>query len=468
MTVDSLNSAVDTPQLRDARLDSGNRSVFARFSYFRQTHLRFEIVMLLFFTLMMNQVQRAGQSIAGQPMSHALHLTSSQLGWLFSAFAWSYMLFQVPGGAILDRFGAKRVLGMATVMASSFVALVSLTPLLGTWAIPTIFVLIFLFGMASAPTYPSCSKIVAAWFPENERATAVATYNSSQFIAAGVFSPFNAWLATHYGWRSVWVFIGMLGLTVGTIFLMRFNFPLKDHRLTKQEYDVLLEGDAQVRQATRGTSAARKDGESSPLKKVGRLLTNRQMLGLYLGQYCEGALLYFFLTWFPIYLVRARHVPLLHAGMMVTVPALFGFVGALLGGVLSDVILRRTGNLTIARKAPIYIGSGLGLTMIACNYVNSLALVVFFMALANFGRALAALGWAVVADMSPRNALGLNGSIFNSFGNAAGIVMPVVVGYLVQELHSFNAALIFVALHGALAIISYAVIVGPVKRLDPI
>jgi ACS family glucarate transporter-like MFS transporter len=137
-----------------------------------------------------------------------------------------------------------------------------------------------------------------------------------------------------------------------------------------------------------------------------------------------------------------------------------------LGGVSSDALLRRGYSLTFARKTPIIAGMLLSVTMIACNYTNAQALVIFLMSLAFFGKGFGALGWTVISDTSPKQLIGLNGGLFNMFGNMAGITTPIVIGFLVKKTGSFNDALIFVGVTALLAIFSYVVIVGEIKRLD--
>jgi len=129
-------------------------------------------------------------------------------------------------------------------------------------------------------------------------------------------------------------------------------------------------------------------------------------------------------------------------------------------------MLRKGLSLTLARKLPIFIGMALSMTMILCNYVQTDLLVVVCMALAFFGKGMGALGWAIIADVSPKQSAGINGAIFNTFGSVAGIVTPVVIGYMVQSMGSFNGALIYVALNAAGAFVSYLFIVGPLRRPD--
>jgi len=207
---------------------------------------------------------------------------------------------------------------------------------------------------------------------------------------------------------------------------------------------------------------------SSPLSWVGikQLLSQRMLVGIYIGQFCITTLTYFFITWFPVYLVQARHMSVLQGGFAVALPALCGSVGGILGGLCSDALLRRGHSLSFARKVPIIAGMLLSITMIVCNYTKVQALVMFLMSLAFFGKGFGALGWTVIADTSPKELIGLNGGLFNLFGNTAGITTPIVIGYLVKKTGSFDDALIFVCVTALLAIFSYVVIVGEIKRLN--
>jgi ACS family glucarate transporter-like MFS transporter len=157
---------------------------------------------------------------------------------------------------------------------------------------------------------------------------------------------------------------------------------------------------------------------------------------------------------------------ILQAGFMSAVPAIFGFIGGVLGGVISDALLRKTGSLTFARKAPLLIGMLLALVIIAANYVDSQNMVIVVMTAAFFGKGIASLGWAVIADTSPPQLLGVVGGIFNMVGNTAGIVMPIAVGYIVKATGSFDGALVFVGAHCLLTIFAYFVITKKIERLD--
>ncbi len=156
---------------------------------------------------------------------------------------------------------------------------------------------------------------------------------------------------------------------------------------------------------------------------------------------------------------------ILKAGFVAALPAICGFLGGLTGGWLSDRLLKRGHSLSMSRKTPIVIGMLMSMSMIACNYISTDMLVVVLMSLAFFGKGVGALGWAVVADTSPKEAGGLSGGLFNTFGNTAGITTPIVIGYIVQGTGSFADALVFVGANAALAVVCYLFIVGEIKRV---
>ncbi len=157
---------------------------------------------------------------------------------------------------------------------------------------------------------------------------------------------------------------------------------------------------------------------------------------------------------------------ILKAGFIASIPAICGFTGGVLGGIISDYMLRRGYSLTLARKTPIVLGMMLSMSMVICNYVDSEMMVIVVMAAAFFGKGVGALGWAVMADTAPKEISGLSGGLFNMFGNISGIVTPIAIGYIIKSTGSFNGALVYVGLHALLAIISFVFIVGTIKRIE--
>ena len=420
---------------------------------------------MLFIASSFSYGDRVALSFAGTAMEKELSLDPVKLGFLLSGFSWAYVLGQLPSGGLLDRFGSKRVYGISIVCWSLCAFLVGCTGhLAAAWAFSVIFFLRLLSGLAQSPVFPGNGRIVAAWFPTAERGGACAIFNASQYSSLVIFGPLFAWLIGRYDWRSCFWFMGFFGIALAFAW-SKTVYNVKDHPLISQsEIECIEQGGGLVNiDRVAGTKS-----RSNPLTWAGvaQLLEQRMLVGIYIGQFCITTLTYFFLTWFPIYLVQARHMSILKGGLAAALPALCGSVGGVLGGISSDALVRRGRSLTFARKAPIIAGMLLSVTMIACNYTNVQALMMFLMSLAFFGKGFGALGWTVIADTSPKELIGLNGGLFNLFGNMAGITTPIVIGYLVKKTGSFNDALIFVGVTALLAIFSYVVIVGEIKRLD--
>ena len=157
---------------------------------------------------------------------------------------------------------------------------------------------------------------------------------------------------------------------------------------------------------------------------------------------------------------------IMQAGFVAALPAICGFTGGILGGVLSDGMLRRGYSLTVARKLPIVVGMLLAATIGCCTLVSTQSAVILFMALAFFGKGVGSLGWAVVSDTSPREAAGLSGALFNTFANVAGITTPIVIGYIVERTGSFDWALLFVSANAIGAILCFVFITGRIERIS--
>ncbi|NDL61224.1 MFS transporter [Acerihabitans arboris] len=427
-----------------------------------KTHVRYVILLIIFLVTAVNYADRATLSIAGSDVAKTLGLDAGQMGQIFAAFGWAYLIMQIPGGWLLDRFGSKRVYTYSLFFWSLFTLLqgfVGFFPV--AYGAMTLFILRFMLGFSEAPSFPANARIVAAWFPAIERGTASAIFNSAQYFALAIFSPILGWLTYTWGWEHVFTVMGVLGFIMTIVWIKYIQNPNKHPSVSQQELDYISAGGAMV------DMDAPKDGKKDGPKwdYVKQMLTNRMMLGVFFGQYFINSITWFFLTWFPIYLVQDKGMSILKVGLIASIPALFGFAGGVLGGVVSDILIKRGHSLTVARKIPIVVGMLLATSIILCNYTNNTVIVVALMALAFFGKGFGALGWPVISDTAPKEVIGLCGGIFNVFGNVASIVTPLAIGYMVKELHSFNAALIFVGCSALAAMLCYLVVVGEIKRL---
>jgi ACS family glucarate transporter-like MFS transporter len=420
---------------------------------------------MLFLASAYSYGDRVVLSIAGISFSKDLHLSAVQLGYLFSGFSWAYVVAQLPAGGLLDRYGSKKIYGYSILGCAACALGVGLSGYLaGAAAFAAIMGWRLLSGLAQAPVFPGNGRIVAAWFPTAERGRASAIFNSSQYFALVLFAPIMGWIVVHFGWQACFWLLAVLGVLLAMLWFKTI-YDVRDHpRIGELEIEHIEQGGGLA--SIGGNGGKGSLAGAMTWEAVGKLLGNRMLVGIYLGQFCIVTLTWFFLTWFPVYLSKERHMSILKVGIVAALPALCGSVGGILGGVFSDELLLMGRTLTFARKTPIVAGMTLSMLMIVCNYVNTQWLVVLLMSVAFFGKGFGALGWTVISDVSPKGMIGLNGGLFNLIGNMAGITTPIIIGYIVQRTGSFHDALLFVAGVAVLAIVAYVPVVGEIRRLQ--
>jgi MFS transporter, ACS family, glucarate transporter len=425
----------------------------------RPTRVRYLIVATLFLVSAFSYGDRIALSIAGISFAKEFKIDSLQMGYLFSIFSWAYVIGQLPSGGLLDRYGTKNVYGISLFLCSICALLVGFVGGLPVAMVfSTIMALRLFSGFAQSPIFPGNGRIVTAWFPSSERGRASAIFNSSQYFSLVLFAPLMGWLTHRWNWKACFWFLGGLGFLLTYLWFHVISDVRTHPRINEAEIELIESGGALTRPV----------GGASALtwSAVKELLSQRMLVGIYIGQFCINTLTWFFLTWFPIYLSQAKGMTIIQVGLYASLPAMCGFIGGILGGTVSDKLLLGGRSLTFARKTPIVIGMVLSMTVLLCNYVDQRAAVIALMSLAFFGKGFGALGWTLVSDTSPQGRIGLNGGLFNLIGNTAGITTPIIIGYLVKRQGSFRDALIFVGITALVAIISFLPLTGEIRRVE--
>jgi len=427
-----------------------------------KNYVRYFIVSVLFFVSAINYADRGSLGMVKTDLSKDLALNPVWMGYLISAWGWSYVVAQIPCGWLLDRMGSKRVYGVAFFLWSFFMFLMGFTKYLnGQLAFLVLFALLFLIGFSFAPTFPGNGRFVAAWFPTKERGTASSIFNASQYFSLVLLAPMG-WIIHHFGWQYVFWTMGAVGIVLTPFVLKMIHSPKDDPRVTERELQQIEEGGALVNMDLGAKSGARFNVRWAHVKQ---LLCSRMMIGVYVGQFCITTLTYFFIQYFPSYLER-QGLSIVKVGFVAMLPAMCGCLGGVLGGIFSDWLLRRGYSLTFARKLPIVLGMLLSCVMMACIRVHEISIVIAIMCLAFFGKGFGALGWTVVSDTSPKEITGLSGGLFNTFGNTASLTTAIIIGYLIKWTGNFSGALIYVGANALGAIFCYLVIVGDIQRLE--
>ena len=414
----------------------------------------FPVLALVAVATMVNYLDRTVLGIAAPYLTKELGLTAASLGIVFSAFSWSYALLQIPGGIFLDRYGTRVTYTLALTLWSAFTAAMGLVRGLPGLVLTRIGV-----GIFEAPCFPANSRILATWFPQHERATANSIYSVGQYAGIAFLSVPLFWVTQQFGWRSLFFLAGGFGIALGLAFWWRYREPSESRDVNAAEMAYIEAG---------GGGEYRGAPVTFSLANLAWLLRHRQILGASLGQFGGNSTQVFFVTWFPTYLVTARGMDFLNAGMMAMLPYIGASLGVLTAGQISDRLLRRTGSANLARKLPIVGGMLLASTIVAANFVPADAnlLVIAIMSVAFFGQGMTNLGWTVISDVAPKELIGLTAGIFNFSANLAGIVTPLVIGFAYQSTGSFFGPLVYIGVVALVGAFSYSVILGDVKRLE--
>ena len=417
----------------------------------RPTRVRYGVLALIATGTLINYLDRTILGIAAPALTKELAISPTLMGVIFSAFSWTYAASQVPGGAFLDRFGT-RLTYMLSVGFWSFFTL--LHAVIGSVA--GLFGLRLLLGIAESPCFPANSRVVATWFPRNERAMATGVYTVGEYIGLAFLSPVLFLMLAHWGWRSLFLVAGALGMVFAVVWWLRYREPHYS-RANAPELALIVEGGGLVEQPAK---------QRVDWSAAGRLLRTRQMWGICLGQFAGNSTLVFFLTWFPTYLAVERHMDWLKIGFFAVLPFIAASIGVLFGGWWSDRMLRQGRSPNVARKLPIILGLLLASTIVSANFIDDNRLVIAVLSLAFFAQGMAALGWTLVSDIAPQGMLGVTGGIFNLAANLAGIVTPIIIGAIVAATGSFVYAIGFIGVVALLGALSYIVILGDVKRIE--
>ncbi len=432
----------------------------------KATKSRFFILSLLFIVTAINYMDRANLSVAGSNIQSEFDLSATQLGLLFSMFTWFYAASQIPVGYVLDRIGSHILYGSAIILWSIFTFLMGFSSHhLLTTATASFLMLLgcrALIGIAEAPSFPSNTKIIATWFPDHERARATAIYSSAQYIGLALLTPALSYIVAEYGWEMSFYLCGGAGILFGIYWLMKYRDPQHSTGTNQQELDYICEGGGY------GSKNQATISEKVRWKDIKYFLKQRTIWGLFIAQFACSSTLYFFLTWFIVYLEKGLHLSITKAGIGASFPYLMAMAGVLCGGTLSDVLLKKGKSRTFARKLPVM--AGLCLTMVICLvnfFEDQPTIAIAILSVAFFANAFSNLGWVVWSDVIPRNFIGTMGGCLNICGNLSGIVSPIVIGVILQRTHNFQYAMWYIAAVALVGLLAYTFLVGKIEVIVP-
>jgi D-galactonate transporter len=419
--------------------------------------IRWLIIWLCFLANAISYIDRANLAIAAHDIQAELGINAAEMGLVLSAFFWTYAVMQLPAGWFIDKVGVRISLAFAVAWWSLFTiatgAARGVTQFIGAR---------LMLGVGEAASLPSFTKTAFNWFPRSERGIACGIFNSGSTTGSALSLPLVTALIAAVGWRGAFVVTGLIGVVWALAWWFIYRDPEQYRAIAPKEVDALL--------AERGAPPAPSGVEAAKVSWLD-LFRYRSIWGLMIGLFCLNFAIYFFITWFPSYLLEARGFSLKSLGLLGMVPALMGIVGNWLGGYTSDRLLKMGWSHTAARKTCLVAGMAMASSIALAAFVEStwLCLALFSLAYASLSFTGANV-WTVASEIAPTPGhVASIGGLQNFAGNLAGILITTFTGVmLVLTKGSF---LIPLAVAGALCVVgalSYLFLVGKVEPLPPL
>jgi len=388
------------------------------------TKTRWLVLLLISLMYMITYMDRTGISIAAPAMSKQFGLSQTQLGFVFSAFLWAYAVGQIPGGWCADRFGPRLVFLIIVPFWSIMTALTA-----SSAGFASLLGIRFVFGSAEAGAFPTATRAMQLWFPKEERGIVHGVTHSFSRLAVAIVPFIAVSIMVALGWRWIFYVFGLAGL------LWSFAFYLLYRNLPEQHSSVNSSELAYIRgRNPDGSIKPSIDPRRRPAAPWKMILRSPNMWYIAAGYCCFYYGTYFFVTWFPTYLLEYRHLSLKSAGTLASLPLLAGMVGDVAGGTLTDKIYRKTGKLKFARRvvaAPAMLASGICLVPAATAH-SAWTAILCLTASFFFLELVISPAWAVPMDVGGEYSGTVSG-VMNMAGSLAASLSPIIFGALVQR-----------------------------------
>lgn len=415
----------------------------------RPTRVRYWVIVFAVTLAVITYIDRVSLSFASLVIRHDLGLTPDELGWAFGAFGLAYAMFEMPGGFLGDWLGPRKVLLRIVLWWSCFTAATG-----STWNLASLSTTQFFFGAGEAGCFPNLTKAFTTWLPAREKTRA----QGFMWLAArwgGAFTPPLIRVVMAYvGWRNAFRIFGLIGILWAVLFYRWYrNDPLENPKLNQAERDLLKQS------ATLATGHG-----DVPWK---RFVRSRQVWMLCWQYFSLSYGWYFYITWLPTYLREARHLELTSTALFGILPLFFGGLGNPASVVAGGWLTRRTGSLKWSRRIMSCIGfGGAAAFLILSTVLHDPVAAILAIAMASFSNDLVMpAAWSAAMDVGGKYAGTLSGAM-NMWGNFAGFLAPVVIGYLLRFTHSNWNLTFYVSACVYLTGILFWLLLDPVTPLE--
>ena len=377
-----------------------------------------------------NYMDRSALGVVAQAVRGEFALSPVQMGYLFSSFLWTYVIFLLPIGILLDRFTARNINAIGIAFWS-----LAMMATAGVWSFATLIVARMVMGAGEATSIPSCGRIVREWMPAQERGVANAFWSAGSFLGPAIGAIITASITAAWGWRAAFIILGALGFIWLACNLIWFDRPEKVSWLSEDERKKIV--------SERSAGTPDEVGIHGNPAVIAELLRSPSMWGTMIAQAAGIYTLYLLLFWLPSYLQDTKHLTIMKTGLYTAVPWAIAVPVSIVLGLVSDRLLKNHTLLAGGRRGMVILCVLLSATLAFVPFTNDTTTILALFALSLSGiNAAISLNLSLVTDLVHRaRDVGKAIGLCILAGNLCGLIAPIVTGYVVSGLGSYDWAL---------------------------
>jgi MFS family permease len=394
-------------------------------------HFRRGWIYLLTLALVtINYMDRSALGVVAQAIRTEFKLTPIEMGYLFSSFFWSYVIFLLPIGIMLDRFSTRNINSVGIAVWSLAMAATA-----GVWSFASLIGARLVMGAGEATSIPSCGRIVREWMPAQERGVANAFWSAGSFLGPAIGGIVVGTLTQYWSWRAAFIILAALGVVWLVCNLIWFDKPEKVSWLGDDERRKIL--------SERSGGSTDEIGLQGSPDVILELLKSPSMWGAMIAQAAGIYTLYLLLFWLPSYLQDTKHLTVMKTGLYTSIPWAIAVPVSILLGVASDRLLKSNTLLAGGRRAMVIVCVLLSAVLAFVPFTDNTTVILLLFALSLSGiNAAISLNLSLVTDLVHRaRDVGKAISLTILSGNLCGLLAPIVTGYIIARLGSYDWAL---------------------------
>ena len=416
------------------------------------SHFRWVIASLIFFITLVNFIDRSAISFVIEPLKREFHFTDTQFGMILSAFGLGYVLLTAFGGWLVDTWGTRVVWPLAAVGWSLCVGFLGFA--VGFWSFIG---LRFLLGITEGPHFPAMSRSISNWLPPSERARALSLGLVAIPLSSVIGSPITSYLVADFGWRTMFIAISAIGIVWAFVWYFLFRDQPKDSRYVSEQEKNLI-----------AKSIAENHSRSKTPIDWRYILTHPALIANNIAYFAFGYMLFFATLWLPGYFLSQHGLNLKSVGWYLTIPWLVAALFLKLGGVISDKLFKKTGSGRLSRAHVIWSSQLLAaICFLFLGYTDSLGLSIVLLSLGlGFGFMPQPAFFSINIDVAKERAGSAQG-VTSSCLSLAGIIGPVLTGWLIDLTGNFQGAFLLLAALTGISVITVVLFLHPDRQWTP-